>query len=197
MLDRETTVIDLTARPLCSTSRRGNNVTSLPFTIGWNSFTTIPNVFRRGRGSYFERLHQFAPSLSLVRSAPFSPGAFQSHPTPPHPSSGGGSSGERSERARIAGNIFEASRGREKYSKLALSSRPAIGQQSRACWGNVAAYLGPVWSPVTRTTLQIIERGGVEQWPNNVFILTIERSAAVVLSVTLRRHRPFTLSSSK
>lgn len=91
MLDRETTAIDLTLRPLCSTSRRENNVTSLPFTIGWNSFTTIPNVFRRGRGSYFERLHQFAPSFSSVLIArplcsllaPARSNPIRPHPIPP------------------------------------------------------------------------------------------------------------------
>lgn len=92
---------------------------------------------------------------------------------------------------RIADNIFEEE-GREKYSRLALSSGPAIANnKAERVGGNVAAYRWALLSLVTRTTLQIIERGrrgrggtnnGAEQciYFNN---RTIRRGR---LSVTLR-----------
>lgn len=85
MLDRETTAIDLTLRPLCSTSRRGNNVTSLPFTIGWNSFTE--RFPARSRIVF----RTFAPICAVLFIRPYRSSALlpsrpaRSNPIRPHP----------------------------------------------------------------------------------------------------------------
>lgn len=101
---------------------------------------------------------------------------------------------------RIADNTFEEE-GREKYSRLALSSgAPVIANKAERVGGNVAAYRsGPALARYTDDTANNRARGrgtnnGAEQciYFNN---RTIRRGR---LSVTLRtRHRPFTLSRSR
>lgn len=116
------------------------NVASLPFlaTISWNnfprcrrtneSFPEVKNrISRRGHISSVVFIRPHHSSALFLFSSP-----MRSNLIPPQPRSGG-SSGERREHARIADNILDDARGepgREKYSKLALSSRPAIANKA-------------------------------------------------------------------
>lgn len=154
----------------------------------------------RSRIVFRAHLHQFAPFfLSVVLIAHSCPDA---NPVPSlhHPAA------IVDPAVNEAGThaspiIFSTMRGDARNIRSSLCHRDRRSANKAERVGEMSLH---TWARYTDDTANNRDRGveregrglGVEQWPNNVFILTIERSAAVVLSVTLGRRRPFTLSSS-
>ena len=158
----------------------------------------------RGQESYFEHIctnlrHPFyLSSLSLIPAStpiPSDPVPSLHHPAAmvdPAVNEAG---------THASPIIFSTMRGDARNIRSSLCHRDRRSANKAERVGEMSLH---TWARYTDDTANNRDRGveregrglGVEQWPNNVFILTIERSAAVVLSVTLGRRRPFTLSSS-